>query len=92
MKSFLISLEPVYIFLSRFVLSTRIIDDCYNNIKEKIKKILRLSKFWNISVNKSAYIIKGRIINFCILISWGPFCIKYQLVDIGTASTKKIVK
>jgi hypothetical protein len=77
MKNFLIILEPIYIVLSRRTLSTRILNDFYEEIKKEIEKILRRLKFWNISVNKSANITKDPIINFCSFISSGPFYIKY---------------
>jgi hypothetical protein len=44
MKSFFTAFESVYLIPSRRTLSTRILDECYTETKEKIKKILHYSR------------------------------------------------
>ncbi len=88
MMSFLTVFKPAYIVLNRQILFTRILNDCYENIKEKVKKILRRSKLWNIFVDESVNIIKNRIINFCVLTVRGTSASNISLWRLELNSTK----
>jgi hypothetical protein len=92
MKALFNELQSAYTIPSRTIFVIKIFDLCYEETKKKIEKRLRFIKKWNIIIDKFSNINKDRIINFCILTRYGPFSIKYQLIDIGISSAEKIAK
>jgi hypothetical protein len=91
MKDFISNLEPAFEMPSNrpFV---AMLDLCYEETKAEVFDVLWRSHFLDVSLDESSNIKRDRIINICILINFGLFCLRYELVGVGTSSAEYIAE
>ncbi|KAN0067832.1 hypothetical protein V8E54_014079 [Elaphomyces granulatus] len=92
MKDFILNLEPAFEVPSNRTFATTVLDLCYEETRAEVFDVLRRSHFLNVSLDESSNIKRDRIINICILTNFGPFCLRYELVGVGTSSAERIAE
>jgi Protein of unknown function (DUF 659) len=90
MKDFISDLEPAFEIPSDRTFATTVLDRCYEETKAQVLDVLRRARVLNISLDESSNINRDRIINICVLTNLGPFCLRYELIDVGTSSAERI--
>jgi hypothetical protein len=83
-KQFIKSLNLAYDFPSAYLLVNRLLDDCYEKTFGQFVRVLRKCKILNVFIDEFSTINRDRVINACILIEQGLFCLKYEKVSKGT--------
>ena len=82
-------LNPVYTGPSRKVLSTTILNECYQETRNDVFGIVKRSNIINLITDESSTSARDRVINLCIHTTRGPFHIKHALVPLGTSSAER---
>jgi hypothetical protein len=90
MKDFISDLELAFEIPSDRTFATTVLDRCYEETKAQVLDVLRRARVLNISLDESSNINRDRIINICVLTNLSPFCLLYELIDVGTSSAERI--
>jgi hypothetical protein len=89
LSRFLKQLNPAYTVPSRKLLSTTILNECYDETRNDVLGIIKRSNIVNLITDESSTSAKDRVINFCIHTTRGPLHIKRALVPLGASSAEK---
>src|SRR5581483_4141118 len=92
MNRFISNLAPAFKIPDRNTFAGRILDLCYIETKAQVEEILKHARVINVIINELSNINRNRIINLCIHVPLGPFCIKYEAVPTGTWSAQHQAK
>jgi hypothetical protein len=85
-------LNSIYHPPSAYLLTNRLLDNCYGETWNEFLHVLKNCEVLNVSVDESSTINRDRVINACILTEHGPFCLKYEKVNKGTSFAERQTK
>jgi hypothetical protein len=83
MRAFINSLEPAYTLPSRERIGGNLLIECYNEIRAQVLENIRNNDFINVSIDESSTTVRERVINYCVMVKSGCFCMKQATVEIG---------
>jgi hypothetical protein len=89
MQEFLHILKPAFASPSSSFVRDRLLNECYEKTWKEVLAVIKKNKVLNVFTNKSATVIKERVVNFSILTNLGSFCIKQGTVLTGAFGAEK---
>jgi hypothetical protein len=76
MRALINVLQPAYIPPDRRTIGDSLFIECYNEIKAEVLKNIRQNDFINVSIDESSTTIRERVINYCVMVKAGCFCME----------------
>jgi len=76
MREFLNLLQLIYTVSYQKAIGDRLLIEYYNEIYIEVLENIRGNDFINISTNKSSTSTRQRVINYCIFVKAGSFCME----------------
>jgi hypothetical protein len=88
MRAFITSFKSAYTPPDRISVGSKLLIECYNETRTEVLENIRSSNWINVSLNESSTITRERVINYCIIINAGCFCMKQAPVATGPSIAK----
>jgi Protein of unknown function (DUF 659)/hAT family C-terminal dimerisation region len=89
MRVFLDALQPAYTAPHQKAIGGKLLIECYNETYAEVLQNIRENTLINVSIDESSTSTRQRVINYCIIVKAGSFCMEQAAVKIGPSGAEE---